>query len=175
MLIYLMMLDTPEEKARFEKIYLTHRDMMFRVANGILRNEHDAEDAVHNAFLWIIKNFERFMQAPSCESLAPLNAVITRNEAITLLRKKDRSLTVEDWDEFERCAAEADDYDELVETFTRLPQTYRAVLEMKLILGYSDGEIADRLGLSKTAVSSRASRGRQLLREIVAKEGFVTT
>ena len=59
----------------------------------------------------------------------------------------------------------------LVETFARLPQTYRAALEMKL-LGYSDGEIASRLGLSKTAVSTRISRGRQLLRSIVEREGF---
>ena len=59
-----------------------------------------------------------------------------------------------------------------METFTRLPPTYRAVMEMKLLLGWSDGEIAAKLGLSKTAVSTRASRGRQLLREIVTKEGF---
>ena len=63
-------------------------------------------------------------------------------------------------------------YHDLVETFTRLPPTYRAVMEMKLLLGLSDGEIAAKLGLSKTAVSTRASRGRQLLREIVTKEGF---
>ena len=45
-------------------------------------------------------------------------------------------------------------------------------MEMKL-LGYSDGEIAIRLGLSKTAVSTRISRGRQFLRDIVEREGFL--
>lgn len=172
MLIYLMMLDTPEERTRFEKIYLMHRDMMYRVAYGILRNEHDAEDAVHNAFLWIIKNFERFMQAPTCEGLAPLNAIITRNEAITIRRRQDRTVPVDDWDELQPAAAEIGSYDALVESFTRLPPTYRAVLEMKLLLGYSDGEIAAKLGLTKTAVSTRVSRGRKLLREIVTKDGF---
>ena len=34
------------------------------------------------------------------------------------------------------------------------------------------GEIAARLGLSKTAVSARISRGRRLLRDIVEREGF---
>ena len=57
--------------------------------------------------------------------------------------------------------------------FTRLPQTYRTALEMKLLLGYSDGEIAARLDLSKTAVSTRISRGRQLLRDIAEREGFL--
>ena len=44
---------------------------------------------------------------------------------------------------------------------------------MKLLLGYSDEEIAAKLGLTKTAVSTRISRGRQLLREIVEREGFL--
>lgn len=40
------------------------------------------------------------------------------------------------------------------------------------ILGYTDMEISEHLGITKTAVSTRASRGRQLLREILEKEGF---
>lgn len=55
--------------------------------------------------------------------------------------------------------------------FRQLPETYRAVLEMKLLIGYTDREIAQKLGLSETAVSSRASRGRALLRKLVEKEG----
>ena len=56
--------------------------------------------------------------------------------------------------------------------FRQLPETYRAVLEMKLLIGYTDREIAQKLGLSETAVSSRASRGRALLRKLVEKEGL---
>ena len=46
-------------------------------------------------------------------------------------------------------------------------------MEMKLLSGYSDGEIAAKLGLSKTAVSTRISQGRRLLRDIVEREGFL--
>ena len=172
LMIYLQMLDTPEEKAKFEEVYLAYRGMMFNIANGILQNEKDAEDAVHNAFLWIIKNFSKFFEKP-CENLAPLNAIIVRNESITIARKRSRLVLMDDWGDFEDTAAEASNYGELVEIFNQLPQTYRAVMEMKLVLGFTDGEIADRLGLTKTAVSTRANRGRQLLREIVTKEGFV--
>lgn len=41
-----------------------------------------------------------------------------------------------------------------------------------MLHGYTDKEIAKRVGISETAVSSRATRGRTLLREIVEKEGF---
>ena len=150
LIYYLQMLDTPEEKMRFEQIYLKYRGLMYRVADSILHNRQDAEDAVHNAFLRIIKHFKKFQNTP-IEDLAPL----------------------EDWDGFAETSEAANDYHTLVDSFTRLPQTYRAVMEMKLLLGYSDGEIAAKLGLSKTAVSTRISRGRQLLRDIVEREGFL--
>ena len=169
---YLQMLDTPEEKVQFEQIYQEYRGLMYHVADGILHNRQDAEDAVHNSFLKIIKRFSKFQNTPQ-KDLAPQITVIARNEAISLLRKKRDVAPLEDWDTATETSETVSDYHALVDSFTRLPQTYRAVMEMKLLLGYSDGEIAAELGLSKTAVSTRIGRGRQLLRNIVEREGFL--
>ena len=169
---YLQMLDTPEEKIRFEQIYLKYRGLMYHVTDGILHDRQDAEDAVHNAFLRIIKKFSKFQNTP-VKDLAPQLVVIARNEAISLLRKKKDTDPLEDWEGFAETAEEVSDYHALVDTFTRLPQTYRAAMEMKLLLGYSDGEIAAKLGLSKNAVGVRINRGRQLLRSIIEQEGFL--
>ena len=168
---YLQMLDTPEEKRRFEELYQNYRGFMYRVAHGILRDRQDAEDAVHNAFLRVIRKFSRF-QTASEQDLAPLLAVVARNEALSLLRKRRDEAPLEDWEGFAESAEAVSGYHALVESFSRLPQTYRAALEMKLLLGCSDGEIAAKLGLSKTAVSVRISRGRRLLQDIVKREGF---
>ena len=170
---YLQMLDTPEEKIRFEQIYLKYRSLMYRVADGILHNRQDAEDAVHNAFLGIIKQFKKLRNIPA-QDLAPWVTVIARNEAISLRRKRKGELPLEEWDGPAEAPEDVTDYHALVDSFTRLPQTYRTALEMKLLLGYSDGEIAARLDLSKTAVSTRINRGRQLLRDIVEREGFLS-
>lgn len=51
-------------------------------------------------------------------------------------------------------------------------KTICAALEMRLINGYSGKEIAQHLGISESAVNTRISRGRALLREIAVKEGF---
>ena len=169
---YLQMLDTPEEKIRFEQIYLKYRGLMYHVADSILHDRQEAEDAVHNAFLRILKKFSKFQNTPA-KDLAPQIVVIARNEAISLLRKRKDTDPLEDWGGFAETAEEVSDYHALVDTFTRLPKTYRAAMEMKLLLGYSDGEIAAKLGLSKKAVSVRISRGRQLLRDIVEREGFL--
>ena len=172
LIYYLQMLDTPEEKIRFEKIYLKYRSLMYHVADSILHNRQDAEDAVHNAFLRIIKHFKRLQNTP-VQDLTPLVAVIARNEAISLQRKRRVEVPLEAWDGIAETSEAVADYDALIESFTHLPQTYRAVMEMKMLLGYSDGEIAFKLGLSKTAVSTRISRGRQFLRSIVEQEGFL--
>ena len=74
---YLQMLDTPEEKVQFEQIYLKYRGLMYHVADSILHNRQDAEDAVHNAFLRLIKHFKQFQNTP-LRDLAPQIAVIAR-------------------------------------------------------------------------------------------------
>ena len=169
LIYYLQMLDTPEEKVRFEQIYLKYRGLMYRVADSIL---HNRQDAVHNAFLKIIKKLSRFQNTPA-QDLAPQIVVIARNEAISLLRKRKGDAPLEEQDGLAEPSEAVSDYHALVDSFTRLPRTYRAVMEMKLLLGYSDGEIAAKLGLSKSAVSTRVSRGRQMLRDIVEQEGFL--
>ncbi len=173
LILYMQMLDTPEEKVRFEQIYQQYRGLMYHVANNILHDSQDAEDAVHNAFLRIIKHFSKLQRA-SAQDLAPQLVVITKNEAISVLRKRKDVVPLEDQDGFAETSEGIASYHALVESFACLPRTYRAVMEMKLLSGYSDGEIAAKLGLSKTAVSTRISRGRQLLRNIVEQEGFLS-
>ena len=53
MLIYLQMIESEEDKSKFEAIYNKYRYLMFSVANRVLNNQYDAEDAVHQAFISI--------------------------------------------------------------------------------------------------------------------------
>lgn len=54
-----MMLDTEEEKSKFEKIYFKYRQLMFKVANDILSDEYLAEDTVHKSFIKIMKHLDK--------------------------------------------------------------------------------------------------------------------
>ena len=166
---FLAVLESNEERQQFAAIYEQYHERMEQVALHILGDRNNAEDAVQNAFLQVIKHFEKIYEIP-CEELPFWIISIVKNEALMILRKKRNVVPLEDWDRFERSAGGG--YTELVELFRQLPETYRAVLEMKLLIGYTDREIAQKLGLSETAVSSRASRGRALLRKLVEKEGL---
>ena len=60
----------------------------------------------------------------------------------------------------------------IIDTIRSMPETYRAVLEMRLVEERTTREIAAALGLSEGAVNTRISRGRALLAEKLRKEGY---
>ncbi len=52
---FLALLNTPEEKTRFEHLYLENRSIMYNYAMEILKDSQLAEDAVQDAFMKLIK------------------------------------------------------------------------------------------------------------------------
>ena len=171
LMILLSALESDEDRHKFIALYEQYHVRMEQTAMRILKEQCDAEDAVQNAFLQIIRHFEKVFTIP-CEELPFWIISIVKNEARLILRKRQKTILLEDWDGFAEHIDDISGYTELVDLFTQLPKTYRSVLELKMLHGYTDKEIAKRVGISETAVSSRAMRGRTLLREIVEKEGF---
>lgn len=171
LMLLLASLDGEADRRRFAELYLAHHVRMEHTALRILGSQSDAEDAVQNAFVQVIRHFDKVAEIPG-EELPFWLISIVKNEALMIRRKNERAVPTEDMAPFEQEAENVTDYRALVDCFTRLPETYRAVLEMKLLLGYTDAEVARRLGISETAVSTRANRGRALLRKIVESEGF---
>lgn len=51
MLMYLQMIETDEDKSKFEELYLAYRGLMYHVAYKHLYNEQDVEDTVYHAFV----------------------------------------------------------------------------------------------------------------------------
>ena len=62
----------------------------------------------------------------------------------------------------------------LPELILALPESYREVLEQRLMLERSYREIADSLGILEKTVSSRLSRGKAMLIEKLNEEGYDT-
>ena len=94
MLLYLQMLETPEEKSLFEQIYLEYRGLMYHVAYEILHNDQDAEDAVHQAFVKIVENIKK-IDDPVCPKTHGYVVTIVEHQAIDQYRKRQKYKTVE--------------------------------------------------------------------------------
>ena len=166
-------LESDEDRALFTEIYEQNHDRMEQTALRILKDPHDAEDAVQNEFLQVIRNFDALLEIP-CKKRIFWCISIVKNEALAILRKKKKTiLIIEELEENPAAGVEeAMSYKEVVRLFAQLPETYRSVLEMKMILGYSGKEIAKRMGLTENTVNVRITRGRAMLREIAGKEGI---
>ncbi|MBQ6685810.1 MAG: RNA polymerase sigma factor [Firmicutes bacterium] len=171
LLMFLSMLESDEDRKKFIEIYEEYCGLMERAALSIVKDQHNAEEAVQNSFVQIIRHFEKIYEIP-CKELRFWIISIVKNEARMIIRKQKNVIQLEDWDGFIAGSENISEYPELVQLFSKLPETYRAALEMKILLDYSGKEIAQRLGLSEEAVHTRISRGRKLLRDIAEKEGF---
>ena len=152
----------------FTDLYKQCHRKMQRTAFRILNNQYEAEDAVQNAFIQIICNFEKMQMIPSNE-LPFWCCSIAKNEARMIQRKRRYTTSIEDCNSYEKSSDDLPSYIELTDLFNHLPERYRIVLELKFIYGYTDQEVAQYLGISKTAVSTRATRGRILLRNLLER------
>ena len=57
--ILLSMVETDDDKELVTRLFETYRQRMYNLAYGILQNNHDAEDAVSNAFIRLMNNLHK--------------------------------------------------------------------------------------------------------------------
>lgn len=98
MIVYLQIIETPEERSKFEQLYLEYKGLMFHVAFDILHNEQDAEDAVHQAFIKIAENIKK-IDEPMCPKTHSYVVTIVENQSIDQYRKQQKRQTVKLIDE----------------------------------------------------------------------------
>ena len=85
MLSYLLAaLESEEDKRRFTELYEENHVRAEQTALRILRDPHDAEDAVQNAFLQVIHHFDEISEIP-CKKLGFWIISIVKNEALMIL------------------------------------------------------------------------------------------
>lgn len=77
------------DNEQIDELFTEYRQMMFRIAFGILHNKADAEDVVQDAFLWIVNNLSKVSQIPCCKR-AVYFANIIKHLSINLVNQQKR-------------------------------------------------------------------------------------
>lgn len=95
--VLLAALESDADRQKFIEIYEKYHVQMERTAMRILKEQSDVEDAVQNAFMQMIRHFEKIFEIP-CEELPFWIISIVKNEARAILRKNRRTVSLEDWD-----------------------------------------------------------------------------
>ena len=172
MIIYLQMLETPEEKSKFEQLYLEYKGLMFHVAYEILHNEQDAEDAVHQAFVKIAENIKK-IDDPICPKTHSYVVTIVENKAIDQYRKQQKHQTVELIEEIQGTNAHYEGDNDLTKCILKLPARYREMILLRYHHGYTVREIAKIMGLSLQAAIKLDQRAKNKLKKLCEEAGIL--
>ena len=165
------MIVLPEDRSKFERIYLHYRGLMYHVAFRILNNEADAEDAVHSAFVKIAERIDQ-IEKPICPKTQSYVLTIVENKAIDIYRSNKRRGTVRYIDEA-LCQMYETEPLGLEECILRLPYRYREVIILKYAHGLTNGELAKQLGISESAAIKLDQRAKNKLRNLCIKAGVL--
>jgi len=164
----------PETSASFAEVVLPHLGDARRLASWLVRNEHDAEDAVQEASMRALRYFVTFAGGNGRAWFL----CIVRHTCASL--RDPRRTPAGPFDADEHAATRADfDPEALLlqraaaETIARVlrdvPARSRQLLVLRELQGLSYREIADVVGVPAGTVMSGLSRARQALRRAAAR------
>ena len=152
----------------FDELFLAyHRQMLF-VAQRILGNQADAEDAVQNALLKLYGLRNRIPEDPRVRRAYVLTAA--KHAALDLKEQEKKNTSIDDMvlpardDLFAEIAA-SEDYERLLQAIYSLPDRYREVLMLRFVQELSVKEIAKLLGRKEWAVRKQLARGKALIQK----------
>jgi RNA polymerase sigma-70 factor (ECF subfamily) len=158
-------LEGTDEFAHLEAVVREHGRLVFKVAYGVLRNPHDAEDVVQEVFL----RLHRAATKEVIDMRAWLARVAFRL-AIDHLRKP-RALDVEDLEMSSTCpdaehlAMHRQQVGQVQKLIAALPEELRHPLVLSAMEELNSRQIAEVLGIPESSVRGRIFRARQMLRE----------
>jgi RNA polymerase sigma-70 factor, ECF subfamily len=159
-----------ERIERFEQIVLPHLDDAYNLARYLLRDEHDAQDAVQEAMLRALKHFDSLRDT---DARAWLLAIV-RNYCFSWHKahRKDRSTISFTDGTGEHLADPRSSDDHAIEMSERkrvqlavdaLPAELKEVIVLRELSELSYREISEVVGAPIGTVMSRLSRGRDRL------------
>ena len=140
-----------------------------------------SEDAVHDVFIKIVDKYDENQQNFG-DKPGQYFVIMVKNHSLNIL-KKEKLVLLPLEEEFlegevfqtstpspEDSLVEGEAIDRLVTLIQQLTPATRQVMEYRYIAGYTNIEIADLLGVSQSAVSTRIDKAKKKLREILESE-----
>lgn len=171
-MICMSMIDSPEGQSKFIKLYQRYRGLMYHVADNVLHNHHDAEDAVHQAFLTIAERIDD-VDVTVEKRARSFVVTVAENKAIDLYRAKQRRAAEELDENVAGVEIEYTGEDGLARCMAQLPPRYRELLILKYVHCYSFRETARIMGITEANAKKIAMRAKDKLGQMCREEGLL--
>lgn len=148
---------------RLSELFALYGDDVYRFAYSFTRHAADAEDVCQSVFCRLAEGRTELEPGKEKAWLLACTANACKNRFRFL--KRWASLPLEAAEDVPDGNSRA-----VLEAVLSLPEKYRAPVHLYYYEGYSQGEIADILGLRLTAVQTRMQRARAMLKEVLSDE-----
>lgn len=168
--------DEPKHRLRLEEIYHAYCRRMLHVAEGVLHDRDAAEDAVHDAFLGIVRHMDTLSRLQEDEVRhyvlrAAQNAAISRLRGQKVELPLEVAAAVAEEDFFALLCAR-DDGKALLSAMGQLPAAYRDALYARYVMELPLREAAEMLGVKPETLRKQAARARDLLTKKLRERGW---
>lgn len=162
----------------FAELVRRYRGLVYGVAQRVLSHRQDAEDVFQATFLVLARDAADIRLRASVASW--LYGVAHRTALRARARRpadRDSPLKDDTMDHANPFAevARRSDLQSLDEELNALSERDREPLVLRYLMGRSNKQIAEELGLTEAAVESRLKRGRERLRKRLARRGIGLT
>ena len=155
------------DEAAFRTLYRRYTPGLYRFVLRLLGgNEADSEDIVQQAWVKAVEGLPSFRwEAAFGTWLSGIGLNCCR---ATFRRKDFRWLALDEHSEPAAAIDRPHERIDLESALARLPVGYRTVVVLHDVEGFTHEEIGSRLGISANTSKSQLSRGRRLLRSLLA-------
>ena len=175
----LMELVAAGDTGAFEVIYDRYSSQVYSLARSIAGRAGGAEEATQDAFLTLWRKASSF--DPARASLSTWLLTIVRNRSIDLLRQATPRLLLDDITESAAERIEAaertedqvlaiQEYEQALRLVAELPPEQREAVALRYIGGYTQEQIAEKVGIPLGTAKGRARLGMLKLREAAERE-----
>jgi RNA polymerase sigma-70 factor, ECF subfamily len=167
---------TSADDDTYENVVLPHLDAAYRLARWLVRNEHDAEDAVQDAALRAFRYFQTFTGGSGRAWFLRIVRNTCHGRWATDTQRQtdvfDEEQHSSGWSlpDPETLLLRADCVASIDRTLTNLPARFRELLVLRELEGLSYRELADVLDVPIGTVMSGLSRARQAFRTAFERE-----
>ncbi len=158
--------------AKFDSLARSYGTDLYRYAMWLCGNDALAKDLIQETYLRAWKALDSLKDEKAAKSW--LITILRREYARTFERKVPKFTDVDTVVVPEDSELEPDDRAELQllrKGIRQLAPKYRDPLMLQVVMGYSCQEIADELGIGKSAVMTQLFRAREQLKEKLQKDG----
>ncbi len=145
-----------------EPVYEKYKDNIFAIGFNYFKNSIEADDVVQETFLKLARSGKDFENEEHLRNWL-IRVAVNECKRVSLSSWIKKKVSLEEYSG--QIDFETQEESRVFTAVMSLPKKYRQVIHLYYYEDYCTAEIADILGISRTAVTTRLLRGREKLKQ----------